>query len=779
MAKLPAAKKTFIQPEVPNLIHDIILSLCQRKYSGISNVEVDGIICISLQGTAEQQVIKIHESLIGGSEANKIPTVEDEVKSKATKGSSEIHVGLDLEVDSINEQDKPDQTDEISNHNSEDTNNVDQAESNNFRNDISFLSSLLKTTSDMIGNDSITSERKDLKGNDSISSERKDLKVKIVKKTKHDTKEKVSKRKRKQPVHHPKKSPKKACTDDSLTDEYAQSLEHVNNFDPNMVIVKQEVPDEETLPKEVDVYSSSNINPHGETFDPGSMLSNNNEQNSCHTIDDRHGQKSLHEEDSFHRASSVERQRGIEPFKQFTDPPDDENTNLKIIIKEEKVDDSEFGAAYGETKESDPSSEMAALYYNYGDDPDYSPYTEGHSQGYSSSDSRSSAKNYSEPARQSITEKEKEDSAASKWFETVRSNMNRYQAALIRSRKITKKGSEADKGLSGPSVHTNLLDGKVQSDRQNPSTEDSPTLKRILQRAQEENVLNDSPDSETPIVVKTENVEEPKADEPKLGFKYPALFSQLQKHKTAESNSDAASQADSLVNRLPFLSFKDLFSQASNGSSPAIDLRPSPERLINLLSQPSAAPQTQLNYAGHLPDGATGYRKKAWNWKRRAVRPKGPNGEILTQFPARLANSEKPNIPVGIANPKRKAKSKDKDKDWQPHSTHARDSVTTRRSSSRLPRTDFTEFSESDIEEIDIDEDNDPSELVPLYCRYSCGARFEDVNALRDHEETCGQCGGGKDFQCELCGLDFNQQYRWQYHMIKVHGVSVTSGMFR
>lgn len=29
-----------------------------------------------------------------------------------------------------------------------------------------------------------------------------------------------------------------------------------------------------------------------------------------------------------------------------------------------------------------------------------------------------------------------------------------------------------------------------------------------------------------------------------------------------------------------------------------------------------------------------------------------------------------------------------------------------------------------------------------------------------------------EQYKCSLCGLEFNQEYRWQYHLIKVHGIT-------
>ena len=751
MAKLQVSNKTYIQPEVSDLIHDVVLSLCQRKYSSLSSVEIDGIICISLQGYGEQQVIKIHEILDAGSKvlSTDAPKSDDTRTSENSNRNNEID--LHLEVESINEKNKGDQNDEISNHFTEQHSNNDNVESINFRNDISFLSSLLKSTNSMIVNEQASSGHK----------------VKKVRNSKNESKEKRSKRKRKHPIHHPKSSPKKVCTDESLTDDITQSLDHTHEIiNQNMVVVKQEVPDEEeeTHPKIVDIYCANNIHPEGEPFASGSQLGHDTQQNSASKPDDRPSQDLLHQALELRRSASVEKQQGDDQSQLFSNP-DRENTNLNLVIKQEKADDADFVAAYGEMNQNENklADETTALNHDFDDDPDYVPFTDDQARGYSSSSDtcRPRSKKTTDGAKKQKSKKKKESTSAKNWFETVKSNMNRYQAALMKSVQITKKGIDTDRQITDePFVQREFLDDRNFDDRIVPKSGDTPVLKSILETSCEETHEKDSSASSTnpSAVVKSENVQESKPDEPKLGSKYPALFSQLQKAKTVENQCDSTSQ-DSLVNRLPFLSFKDLFAQASpNGSPSGIDMRPSPERLADLLSRPSASAGGQSIQQNHhnVGNSAAGCTKKTWNWKRRAVRPKGPNGEILMHIPPRYPNSDKANIPVGIANPKRqKSKSKEEDRDWHPHHadtevlSQVREGVSTRQSSGRYQRTNFTEYSDSDIEEIDLEDDEteEPIELVSAYCKFSCGARFDSVDELRVHEETCSM----KGFKCDFC----------------------------
>ena len=781
MSKLQAPNKTVIQPEVPNLIHDIILSLCQRKYSSVSNVEVDGIICISFKGLSEQQVIKIHENL---QSPQKPPATEKEDGSTSHTDT----LDLNLEVENIVEKDNPCPDDGIDDHMIEKQNEVDNGETNNFRNDISFLSSLLKTTNDMIGSEDNVAEKKKKKN----KGGKQDL-------------NKVSRRKRKHPMHHRKGqegSPKKAYTDDSFTDRTESNDFSNEPVHEKLVVVKQEVLDdyEETNPKIVNVFSAcdAHLETNPKTVNCQTHLGT--EQNQNNEIDHRPEQVLLYQSLGLRRSESAERP----PSQESSAPSEDNNQNLNIVIKEEKMDDGEFGAAYGDHIGSHGNWENeinAGDYYSVGD-PDYVPCADELAQGYSSSD-RAGSKSSATVIKKKKYKTKKDDNANKNWFETVKNNMNRYQAALLKSVQITKKGAGANKPRE-------FLDGRESVERN-----DAGILKAILEGGvDKETPERDSLASPTSsAIVKKENEqenktgEESKTVEPKLVSKYPALFNQLQKssvdEKQGEENpvanlhlhgdrpgdhhGDVASQQDSLVNRLPFLSFKDLFAQASpNGSTAGIDMRPSPERLADLLSQPAAKgrSQTAQGKLSDVGEGATGIAKKTWNWKKRAVRPKGPNGEILTNRLPRVGDLNKQDIPIGIANPKRqKPKSKNDDKDWHPHHTdmevlsQVREGVSTRRSSGRSRRTNFTEFTDSDLEEIELEEDEAESqvELVSAYCNFNCGAMFQTVSDLKAHEETCGERG----FTCDYCGLDFNQQYRWQYHMIKVHGVSANSGMFR
>ena len=795
MAKLQNSRKVILQPDVPNLIHDVILSLCQRKYADISDVEVDGIICISFRGLSEQQVIKIHENLtstqktsVDSEGANKVSIVKSH-NNEASEHTNKLNeLDLQLEVENVNETGNEKEKDyEMRNSQTENENEVDSTDGNNYRSDISFLSSLLKTTNDIMVKESGGTKKKGRK----------------TRKAKPEAKAIVgssSRRKRKHPVHHPiRGSPKKAYTDESLTDSRAESNDFSNEQNeavhPAMVVIKQEPLDsDETNPKIVDVFSAVNESvPSRGHVDP---LASNDKSNKGTTpneydgaLSERQNQESLWQNLGLRRSASVERPLGVHQSKENNEI-DDEN-NMNIVIKQERIDEN-YGAAYGGSSDDRHDSQGIALGNDSAHNDEYPDFF--HITDYfekENADQENGSKDNYTTMKKSKSKDKTEAAASKKWFETVKKNMNKYQAALLKSVQITKKGSEGNKGCK-PRVG----DGSDAEQNNLVNPDETPVLKSILETPQ----AKDIPERDTDSVIKKENVGDLECEgqefggaKPKLVTKYPALFSHLKKSKEAENQNDMAAQPDSLVNRLPFLSFKDLFAQASPNTS-SIDLRPSPERLANLLSQPSkfsgSEPSQQTSHINIHYSATDTPTRRGWNWKKRAVRPKGPNGEILTHLPPLAQTSEKP---VGIANPKRqKSRSKDEDHDWRPNHgdegrrSDSRGAVSTRLSSGRSRRTNFTEYSDSDIEEIEIEQDqtdkdcietdgDDQIQMVLAYCRHNCGNRFDSIEELSTHEEACHN----KGFTCEFCGLDFNQQYRWQYHMIKVHGVSVDSAMFR
>ena len=792
MSKLQRSKRVVLQPDVPSLIHDVILSLCQRKYADVSDVEVDGIICISFNGLSEQQVIKIHENLpsaqmstADSDSANKT-AVAGNGKNEASQHVHRLNeLDLQLEVENVNKvsHEKDNKADETSNSQTEIGNEAESTDSNNYRSDISFLSSLLKNTNDIMEKESTGMKKKG----------RKPRTVKA------DTKDKIgssSRRKRKHPVHHPiRGSPKKAYTDESLTDSRAESndfsTEPVEPVLPTMVVIKQEPLDsDETNPKIVDVFSASNATGHtGEPVDQSNKDTANNEYQGA--LNERQNQEFSWQNLGMRRPASEARSLDDHQSKENKDIADEDNMN--IVIKQEVVDD-EFDNACGENIDHRLNSKGLTTGVegaHNGEYPDFFHIANYFEKENDNQEIENGSKDSYTALKKSKANDKNESAASKKWFETVKKNMNKYQAALLKSVQITKKGPNVDKG-SKPRVGDDR-DGD-ENNLINP--EETPVLKSILDTSPTEDISER--DTPTDITVKKEaSVSESEGQEfggakPKLVTKYPALFSQLKKTKQAENQNDMAAQPDSLVNRLPFLSFKDLFAQASPGTSASnIDFRPSPERLASLLSQPSKSNGSQqdqetsnINFIYGTP------ARRGWNWKKRAVRPKGPNGEILTHLPPMSRAGQKP---VGIANPKsrQKPRSKDKDDEWRPHHAEGRVSgsqraVPKRSSSGRSRRTNFTEYSDSDIEEIEIEQDetdnyftemdgDTPIQMVSAYCKNNCGNRFDSIEELSTHEEACSH----KGFTCEFCGLDFVQQYRWQYHMIKVHGISVDSAMFR
>ena len=793
MSRLQPNRRAVLQPDVPNLIHDVILSLCQRKYADVSDVEVDGIICISFNGLSEQQVIKIHENLPSAQKPNTDSegTYGAAITDSFNEAAKTVHrlneLDLQLEVENVNEgiNEKDENDDKISNTLPDTENEPKSLDSNNYRSDISFLSSILKTTNDIMNKES-------------NGVKKKGRKSRIVK---TDSKDKVassSRRKRKHPIHHPiKGSPKKAYTDESLTDSRAESNDFSNEgiqaVHPTMVVIKQEPLDDsdETNPKIVDVFSTSN----GPIEEHSGELATNERSNEVTINSENHGALSVRQNQEFSwkdlgMRRPASRERSVDWLESKENEDNANKNNMDIVIKQEIVGD-EYENACGENIDHGHNNREM----NNGEYPDFFHIANYFEKENDNQESENSSEGTYTSLKKSKSNDKNESAASKKWFETVKKNMNKYQAALLKSVQITKKGSD-DKGCK-PSIGN---DRRGDHDSIN-DPEDSPVLKHILDTSPTENVHVPERDTPSDITIKKEtaSVSEAGGEEfggarPKLTRQYPALFNQLKKSEHQNQN-DLTAQSDSLVNRLPFLSFKDLFAQASpNTPAPNIDFRPSPERLANLLSQPlksSGAQQSQQASNVSVFHPGTPARR-GWNWRKRAVRPKGPNGEILTHLPPMVSNKSVQK-PVGIANPKRQKprSSKDKDTEWRPHHGEERQirfqrDVPRRSSSGRSRRTNFTEYSESDVEEIETEQDeadNDiaemdeeaPIQMVSAYCKNNCGSRFDSVEELSIHEETCNH----KGFTCEACGLDFVQQYRWQYHMIKVHGISVDSAMFR
>ena len=141
-------------------MHDEVVSLCHRMYSATSSgVEIDGIICISLLDTNEQQVVKIHKTL-------KSVVADVGRKSKAGKNSSYPKIASILSAGSpATPRDHAGQEKQA-------------GDVQNFQNDISTLSDILKASGAIIRAEAEAALHKTTDTLDSKKSKRKRKKPK-------------------------------------------------------------------------------------------------------------------------------------------------------------------------------------------------------------------------------------------------------------------------------------------------------------------------------------------------------------------------------------------------------------------------------------------------------------------------------------------------------------------------------------------------------------------------------------------------------------------------
>jgi hypothetical protein len=273
-----------------------------------------------------------------------------------------------------------------------------------------------------------------------------------------------------------------------------------------------------------------------------------------------------------------------------------------------------------------------------------------------------------------------------------------------------------------------------------------------------------------------------KAPPGKLESRYPALFSHLQQAKQA--NVDNQDQPDSLVNRLPFISFQELFSPTPTGT-PATGLSEATTR--QLLAQARINPYP-FKEKHKLP-------RKVWNWKKRQVRPKDAHGNVMSPIPFNLKSHSSSKKTFS----KRGSRSEQEtDSDWQPEGENIdidsdnNDNIPipvetvcspgrrTRLSCGEKPRINFAELDNSDIE-------MDEEDMIPVSTRkvltekpgertsvFPGGSSEQLLAAFSARSEQLNSASNSatEQFKCSLCGLEFNQEYRWHYHLIKVHGIT-------
>ena len=815
MAKLKENGETSkIRPELIKLIHDKVISLCQKKYASF---EVDGLICITLLDTKEQQVVKIHKTL---KSVNGDPTKEKAQPKKKTSAYPSIAAIL-----SSSGPDTP------SDRGSTDTNITEENSLKQplYRNEIERLSNLLQASSE------INQHEYDESSLPTGQTQKK------------------SKRKK----HNRKKVTEKTVEAMPAGEKVLNSGNPDDNTDSH-IIIKQEPINDDFGITENEPHSSLHTN------DTTDLLENNEARSDIHTDSTDLQQAQVMGYESINdscsssdnsdepKTNSVRKEGGV-AYSTLIDTVI--NETIKGKDKGNKASDEDIFASYL-TNNSDFQKNTSD-----GTNQKHSEWLYNLAQrsliesgNISGSDSNSNdsfnkiAKNKTPPQRE--RGRQKCDPLGRGWFEMIQNNANRYQAALMRSGIIGKTGEESPTPATNAKFEhlrglLNDRQGKIDSVASMMGPEHAENNIANLNETEHTHAFRDnialctsgseksrsiSPapvvkievDEQVPMFPDQDLAKKDKAvtDKPtkdpaprpqgKLESRYPALFNQLQQPKRdATPNLD---QSDSLLNRLPFISFQEIFSQSGQTNS-------------KTSNETGVAAKTLIEKGKKILDEARGrYMKRnktVWNWKKRFVRPKDSEGNIMNDLPAGPPVSfQFSNRSVGMNNlakrsfakKRQKGLEEEDDTEWTPSSDKKIKSsapqegegvtVSTRHSSRDRRKIDFTEIDESEPDDgeeaIDITGDNqdivkdEPIELVSAYCRYQCGRRFETFGELAEHEDLCesklsgkGEDGeGGKilpdGHKCEICGLDFNQEYRFKYHMVKVHGITVdTDKLFR
>lgn len=654
MSKLqPGYQGTVPNVDIIQLLHDEVVSLCQRSYSAVSGLEIDGIICISILDTKEQQVVKIHKTL---------KSVFAESNKRQKKERNETHEPTWLTLGNTRfPPSRPEPGPE------------------NFQNDIDALSNLLRDTNAAIS--------KELSRTETIS--------------------KVSKRKRRQPRQRVvqnlisegiKSSAENSKSETSrveiksphnFTEEHdVQSSPSVNPFIHKDVIkVKEEKVDpeydvaEQAQPKIVSVSSVAESE-----IDKIEKNSVGVERKKVSSLIESIIEKEIPRE-------KLGPEKNVNNLKGTWSANEDKN-------KDDECNDTEFQAIEVKVEKDTDDSE-----YGGSQGCDQADFTETSSNNFGTAGSNSETESplelfYNENAsvgevgRNALLEKlyekgslshtgyptetcrAKRDPQGRSWIEMVKDNVNKYQAALERSSRgksegeITTASSNSHKkassmftsssslvallkqptpiSLKSKELTTNAIFDSVPCTRgqsvpkqstdpiSDRSTSSSPVIKiEVDEDLAHEMYSHSNGDVTGDFGYKGSRSEElsknagqaPKAPQGKLESRYPALFSHLQQAK--QTGYDSQDQPDSLVNRLPFISFQELFSQAATSA-------PSPRLSESTTMQLLA--QARINPYPSKEKSKT--QRKVWNWKKRQVRPKDADGKIISAVPARVRSPE-------------------------------------------------------------------------------------------------------------------------------------------
>ena len=855
MAKLlPDQKGSLLQSDVVDLICDKVVSLCQRKYNGVNLLEIDGLICISLQDTNEQQIVKIHKTL---------PTT---ISTKSACTQTQISQLKDNVTDSVNQVSS-------------------EGFSTNYQHDISILSELLKTTARQKDKLPSICEEEDRKSKRKRKHPQQrslvnrdvlfdDNIIKKFKESEQEVREQVNLPSTNPFLHkeHLAKFPLDRNKDVINRTSPSPKTEAENVPVEIPVVVKEEPLDPDyynTQPKIVNVQSIAD-----EQYDKDDTGESNTADVDCEKAVDAKKTAAGKAE----KVSSIIDRLIEKDFQKQTekkDMPDSNNGscdsndvgntyNDVVTVKTEVVDkEYEYVGASSNCDTADESDtavkesenpcvrnseEFAALIglHKANDETKNEPLL-------------TSSRFHWEP-RPSSPVKEKS------WIDMVKDNVSKYQAALIRSGKtkppmntpklllketkvnvsdkvamvhpmgasgavssVTSKPSSLLSLLQTPAALQNKTEALIARDqelrerlssRHYGGTEShNQKSERSLSVPKTTGCVNSNSDrssSCSPVVkIEVDEVDHGALAElisqnntekqgGKLESLYPALFNQLQ--EPPKGNSGQSFEGDSLVNRLPFISFQEIFSSAATGGA------------IPKLSESKTKELLEKARINPHPNRGKHKSKTVWNWKKRFVKG-GRDGS--QESSAQSLDVDKPlgiNMSASKTFARRDSKEKsDSDNEWKPAGDEVEDVIDiaktesergedggnrglrrrTRLSRGKTARINFAEMENSDFEmeeqAYDDDINNPPLELVSAFCGYNCGKKFESIVELELHEEQCqlgrgsplaagfseqfnsgaGSSTSNKDnYSCEICGLEFNQEYRRIYHMIKVHGLS-------
>lgn len=680
-----------------NIIHDEVVALCQAFYKSARSLEIDGIICVTVLDSKEQQVIKIHKTLTS------ISGKPNEEERRQNSQPDSVLVPP------------------------------------NFQSDIATLDSLLKSATASCKDPQIENYKNKRK--------RKPPKQKQYSNIAEEVPDKI----------YSQKSEEQVTTNDTVNgDPYRVQKEVSSLVQTDSQRADSAIPENIVIKTEPQDPEYDSLNEHTTGIQNG-IISH---------------EKSVNE----HRPAS-------EPIlgndKWHENSPD---YNLVKVEKMPETDENVFLDYYRNESIDRRVSSGELLVEKNGDKSENIGGSDGSAFDRFSSDMQQFS---SFPTRRRI----KKPIDGAKWIELVKNNVTRYQEALKRAGKmdvavnelisdehrlprgascpITEKQNQsrlpnlinmlntpplsrtrimAIVPLDGDTGTSNLKKDSSIPVNDSRSSSDSP-LPQIKIEVDDvdasytgdhgdKHTTNQSPSLIGNSLLQNQNQNQTSG---KLENRYPALFSQLQTGLQG-SLSNTVVNSESLVNRLPFISFQDIFSTTS--------------------SSPKSVEQAEKV-------------KHQWNWKKRKVRKSHDPVENLQRNSKHKSDSDndwRPNVASDCS-----VESGERDSAW--------DSRTDRPKRRKSAKINFAELENSDIEfdEYDGDEGSasfpqfgSSAEEIGTSYKPDKSSSVQLMQALASNAAAIGSQSvlnsGG--LPCSICGLDFNQEYRRNYHMIKVHGVA-------